>query len=449
MSDLWWQLVSNGVTPNNAQFPMDKPVWRLMRDQLPVLSASIAALNSSSWSSDGGFPFVMLVEHTDPFPPPFAGGVFRIFTDDSSSFQDIPVDGFTGYSTLSLQCIDSANSWFAPTESLGISLTGANYGIMPSTFSLQISASDAPAGPFFVAITQTGSLTVAFTTIQFNYGTTTGSISRIGIVVNAQSGSPQLSLEPVNVDPTVKFPGDIWFRGGNGAGDPNFMFADADTTGSTYIARIMASRDGESSGSLIARFGTSDAPSSSILGVNTIVTDNWLITVNSALMTGGGWQNVTWGGGIYMPDSGTVAVWSRAGQSHNFLIPSGTLIVKNSFIIQSGSFTVLSGSMTLNSGSLVLTSGNLVVQDTSGTIFLSGSKTQLSLSGSGAQILLRGTPVIAIMTGSLNSSSLTSPSDGTLYINTGTLPNQISLRTNSQWVDFALTSPLLIDDGFF
>jgi hypothetical protein len=422
-----------------------------MSGSYPVLSASIAALLTSSWAGQGGQPYFTLTELAPGFPnPAVSGACIRVFSADMTTFTDRGTDA-TGFSSMSLDCIDAFQSWFGTNSNIGVNLPGSNYTFIPSNFPSMSFTNDIPQKAIKVGITITSSLNLSITAGTLNYATTATTQSRTGVYISASSGTPPLSMEPSLVEPLQYLPGDVWFRSGTFAGEPNFMFADTDgtTSGSVYVARILAARDGETSQSVITRFGTADRPSSSVLAVNTVITDNWLTTLNSATTLGAGWRNETWGGGMFMPNSGTVSVWSASGSAHNFLIPSGSLTVRNTITIQSGSLVITTGSIQLNSGSIYLTSGSIVLNDPSGSFVLSGSNAQLIISGSGAASLLRGFPIINVMTGSLNSGTLSGIQNGTLYINTSSLPTQISLRVQNSWFDFAVIAPNLVDGGTY
>lgn len=156
--------------------------------------------------------------------------------------------------------------------------------------------------------------------------TTSGSAIRTGGIINAATGSPHLSMEPVATDPNLILPGDMWVRASGSNG--NFYIADKSILdNSVYISRIVSTRVSESLNSTIARFITAEAPVSSTLALNSFVANNWFVTVNTTGSTGTGWRNETWDGGIYMVDASAVVIY---GTSKNLLIPSGNLLFRSS-----------------------------------------------------------------------------------------------------------------------
>jgi len=460
MSQFWWKLVQIAGNASNRNYPFGtQPQWQLMSGStFPASSASISDLYNGEWSgSVSGSPWVGLYEF-DPFVysiPLVSGSAFRLFPSGSGGPFIETTPSSSGFSSASLICIDPFLALFEPEIPLGINSAGSSFGIAPRPFATQSFSNDPfMDGPITVGVESVGSLTGSLTNLSFHYSIVpvTASVSvRRGLVVNASSGSPQLTLEPVDRNPNGPLPGDIWFRTGSvsNQGNPNFFFADTDVSGTIRINRVVATRVNEPSQSVIARFGTTDAPSGSVLAVNTVVVDDWLITVNSSQESGSGWRNATWNGGIHMSDSGTVGVWSPPSQPMNFLVPSGSLIAPSASIT-SGSLIVESGSAIVSSGSITITSGTLTLDGPDSVVELSGSNVVFNISGSGADAFIRGLSVIAVQVGSISASLLTPlPRSGTLYINTGSGAPQIHLRISGSWLPFNLTAPFLVDGGRF
>jgi hypothetical protein len=460
MSQYWWKLVQFTGNASNPNYPFGtQPQWQLMSGStFPASSASIADLYNGEWSgSVSGSPWVGLYE-LDPFtyfPPLESGSLFRLFPSGTGGPFVDTIPDITGFSSASLVCVDAFLALFSPEIELGISKAGNAFAVAPRPFATQSFSNDPfMDGPITVGVESIGGLTGSLVNLNFNYFLVpvTASVSvRRGLVVTGASGSPQLSLEPVDRHPTVPLAGDIWFRTGSVStqGNTNFYFADTDVSGTVRINRVIATRENETSQSDINRFGTSDAPSGSILVVNSLVVDDWLITVNSSQESGSGWQNATWGGGIHMPNSGTVGVWSPSTQSMNFAVPSGSLTAESA-TITSGSLLVMSGSAIVSSGSVTITTGSVILDGPTATIELSGSNSVFNISGSGADAIIRGLSVIAVQVGSLSASLLTPPPrSGTLYINTGSGAPQIHLRISGSWLPFDLTAPSFVDGGRF
>lgn len=459
MSQFWWKLVQFAGNASNRNYPFGtQPQWQLMSGStFPASSASISDLYNGEWSgSVSGSPWVGLYEF-DPFiyaPPLVSGSAFRLFPSGAGGPFVDTVPSITGFSSASLICIDPFLALFAPEISLGVNSAGTSFGVAPRPFATQSFSNDPfMDGPITIAVESFGSLTGSITNLSINYFLAPVSASttlRRGLVVNASSGSPQLTLEPVDRHPTTPLAGDVWFRTGSVStqGNTNFFFADTDVSGTVRINRVVSTRFNEPSQSVIARFGTSDAPSGSVLAINTLVVDDWLITVNSSQESGSGWRNATWNGGVHMPNSGTVGVWS-AGQSMNFLVPSGSITALSASIV-SGSLLVESGSAIVSSGSIIITTGSLILDGPNATINLSGSNSVINISGSAADALIRGLSVVAVQVGGVTASLLTPPPrSGTLYINTGSGAPQIHLRISGSWLPFDVTAPSFVDGGRF
>lgn len=452
MSQLWWRVITPPGNISNPTTPIGTPpVWQLMSGSaIPINSASLATLLSTNWATEGGPPYVTLYDLSPFFDPPTPAGVaLRMFPSGAGGPSvDRPVDVF-GYSSASMRCTDPLLAYFEVESLFGMTQPGDNFGLAPSVFPAQVFTNDPMVGPIAVGTILTGSLNVSLNLITLHYATTDTSgnaATRRGLIIGGISGSPNLALEPVATDPVEVLPGDIWMRSGS-AGGSNLFYGDQTASGSRYTARVLSHREGESFAAVVARFATGDRPSGSVLSVNSIVVDQWLSTVNSSQMSGSGWRNESWGGGIYMPNSGTVAIWSSGTLPMDFLVPSGSMYVAQNLSVDSGSIFVNSGSIVVASGSIIISSGSIDLTDPTGVVAISGS---LEISGSNAQARLRGADIIAVMVSNINSGSLIPvPRPGTLYINTGSIPSQISLRTSGSWLDFSLTAPTLVDGGTY
>lgn len=168
-------------------------------------------------------------------------------------------------------------------------------------------------------------LRIQFTNISFAYAIISSSLNRQGIFVNQSTGSPQLSLEAVRVNPTESWAGDIWYLNtGSYDGENGYRFNDENKSNNAiFTSKPLFSRLGEDSSSVITRYSTVDGPKNMHVAVSSVIGNDWFVTVNSASVNGKGWQNASWGGGIYMPDSNSVAIYGNK----NFLVPSGNVII--------------------------------------------------------------------------------------------------------------------------
>ncbi len=447
MSQLWWQpvqLPDKALTPNYAI--STQPIWQLMSGStFPASAGVVSFLISTSFASEGGVPFFTTFEF-ETESPPTNGGVIRVFSGSIVTDLTPDVNGFTSYSMV---CVDLGNAFFSPTYPFGFNLSGSNYAITAATFSNPAFNVVYQIGPIVVGGIPTASLEAGILSASFDFNYIDSSSytgMRAGLAINAFTGSPQISLQPVTTNPTNIFPGDIWFVSSSIDGNSHLYAGDYSPYTASISSRIVTIRLNETTQSVINRFTSSDAPSSGTLAVNTIVADNWFITANSPTYSGSGIRNDTWGGGFYMPDSGTVAIYG----TKNFLVPSGTTIISRSLFIQSGGLLVNNGTVVINSGTISISTGSLLVNSPSGTFIVSGSSAQLLLTGSNADARLRGVPITAVMINSINSGSISPiPRDGTIYINSGTIPEQISIRINGTWLNFSVVTPTFIDNGTY
>ena len=262
---------------------------------------------------------------------------------------------------------------------------------------------------------------------EFFYAQTSASAARKGVYMQAISGSPHMSLEPRSGSPDFILEGDLWFEESGSTGDGNLFVAERSTAGGVIVIhRVVTSRDDEVSiDQIVSRFTSSDAPTDLRIGANAVVIDNFFVTVNSASLSGTLVRNATWGGGLFMPDVDTVAVF---GTDKDFSVPSGSILVER------GNLTVLSGS----------------AQITSGNIILHGDFSSFNISGSSISASLRGQPIASVLTGSISSESLSPvPIDGTIYVNTGSAAPAVSIRASGTFFDLDVDEPATVDGGFF
>lgn len=260
---------------------------------------------------------------------------------------------------------------------------------------------------------------------EFFYAATSASAQRKGLFMSAISGSPHMALVPRSGSPDFLLEGDVWFEESGSTGDGNFFVAERSTVGGVIVThRIVTSREDEISiEQIVSRFTSSDAPSDLRIGANAIVLDNFYVTINSAGVSGSLVRNDTFGGGLFMSDADTVAVF---GTGKDFLVPSGSVVIER------GSFTILSGSL----------------QVISGNIILRGDSSSFNISGSNISASLQGNPIASILTGSVSSESLSPvPTDGTIYVNTGTL--DVSIRASGTFFELDVDAPDIVDGGFY
>lgn len=256
---------------------------------------------------------------------------------------------------------------------------------------------------------------------------TTASAQRKGLFLSGVSGSPHISLEPRSGSPDFILAGDMWFEESGSSGDGNLFVAEQNLSDSAIVAhRVVTSRVDETTiDQIVLRYSGSnpDAPANLRIGANAVVLDNFYVTVNTAGQSGSLVRNATWNGGVFMSDSDTVAV---SGSGIDFLVPSGAVV------LEQGTFTILSGT----------------VQVFSGNILLHGDSSSFNISGSSISASLLGNPIASVLTGSVNSASLSpAPIDGTIYVNTSSL--DISIRADETFFDLNIDQPDAFDGGFF
>lgn len=262
---------------------------------------------------------------------------------------------------------------------------------------------------------------------KFYFAYTSASSARQGLYLSGVSGSPQLSLEPRSGSPSFLLPGDIWYESASAANGNLFIAEKSLAQGVVVAHRFLVAREDEVTiDQVVARFTSSDVPTDLVVGMNAVVIDNFFVTVNSIAVSGALVRNDTWGGGLFMPNSGTVAI---SGSFMNFLVPSGN--------------------MTVTKGNVVVTSGTVLIS--SGNLFLRGAgaaSTIFSISGSRVTASLQGNPIVSVLTGSILSSSLSPvPLDGTFYVNTAS--KAISVRASGTYFDLSVDAPSLVDGGTY
>lgn len=246
--------------------------------------------------------------------------------------------------------------------------------------------------------------------IELNYGTTTALTgSRWGLMVNrtpssSLSSSAQLSIEP-NIPASMdSYVGDIWFapyQSGSG-----LRFTDLDSFGNKIELRALGGYDNVPLAETIYPI----QPQPRHLLVNGVFADNWFYTLNSYYFSGAGITNYNYGSGIYMFDSGTVAVF---GPNQHFKIPSGSLRVNGNLMIYSASFDHIF-QMVATTASIVLYSGSLSslkfnVQGASSSIFIGGASSSAYLNYRPFSVLM------APQSASVFDSGV-SGSDGTIFV---------------------------------
>jgi len=241
----------------------------------------------------------------------------------------LPGSGVQGYWSASLGSFSSSVSSSAQLSTRYLTIGAPSSSVTLNLGSLVVSWSQSSTEDpglidailFGAAQAQSFGLQVQFSPITFTYAELSSSLNRRGIYANAHSGSPQLSLEPVSGNIYETWPGDIWLLDKNSyIGENGYRFADENKTdNSVYVARPILSRVDETSESVVARYSTTNGPKNINVGISSLVTNGWHITINSGTMSGSGWMNASWSGGIYMPNSGTVAIFGNK----NFEVPGG------------------------------------------------------------------------------------------------------------------------------
>jgi len=180
------------------------------------------------------------------------------------------------------------------------------------------------------------SFTFGIGDIEFHYQFQSGAYERKGFYLSGSSEGPHLSVEPrdfigsrVEGDVYAIHPGQGQFRG--------YKITDYDIFGNLYTGSFVTVYDDDSLSSAIARVATADSPQG-VIAVSKIITDQgYIVSGTTGLI-----RNYQWDGGLFTPNSGTVAIY---GANKDFLIPSGNLEIRGSQEIISGSLNVFTGSI--------------------------------------------------------------------------------------------------------
>lgn len=287
--------------------------------------------------------------------------------------------------------------------------------------------------------------------IEFHYKFDSGSFlteSRTGFVIysasstssadpSAASASPHITIDPLNFDSDNKLPGDIYLVPDGLTIPRGLRLIDLNAFGLPYTGSFITSVRNETIFSATIRATSLDAPTHSIAGWNGVVADRGHITVTSGGI-GPLVRNADWGGGLYMPDSTSVAIY---GPQMMFLVPSGNVGVSSSFQLVSGTLNVLTGSIYLR-GPIV----SLSIEGVSASGLLNGLPwASLTQSRDSVVNTVGGTP--ALFDGVL----LLVPSSSGVPITTTPNLKELHLRISGSWypiVTQSTTFPLL-DGGLY
>lgn len=463
MSALWWQYVTPPGNAYGPDFPFaPTPIYQLMSGTLAADALLVETLVSSSWSAVGGISAAQLVlfDATASMSAPADGAAIKVWNqgyfnnfDDTSSF----APDLNGFTSISLVVNDLDNGWFTPYTNFGTTGTGSYYIGFKSPFTSQSFASSPPA---FVAVRRPGtsSFTGSLVNVFFNYATTDATVPRYGVIINAYTGSPQLSLEPVAAHPTQPIQGDIWFAQNlpsSGTTSGMFYFDLISGSGATAIGRrhkVVTTRpDVLTTQSLVDLYFSANRPSGTYVAVSGLAASEWIISLGpTGSYANTGWYNFTWQGGIWMQDANTVAVF---GSNKNFAVPSGSVSSSLGMFINQGGIRIVSGNLLLNSGSVLLTgsvnvvSGNMLVE--TGSLIISGNTAQFVVSGANATATIRGNNILNVIVSGASSESLSpQPPDGTLFVNTANF--LVSVREGGNW--YLITSgglDTILDGGVY
>jgi len=246
---------------------------------------------------------------------------------------------------------------------------------------------------------------------------------RKGLYITSESSS-HLSIEPLNFKSDLKLPGDIYLLPNNLGIDPGLRLIDVDVTGSAYTGSFMTARISESIETLVSRVTESNA----IFALSGLITDRGYATA----VTGGVGplvRNWDWDGGFYMVSSDDVSVY---GTDKDFLLPSGSLVVRDASDIFSGSLNVESGSIYIR-GPVV----RFEVLGESSSAYLQG-QAFVHLTQSSAPIVNVGTgePFLA---------------DGTMVLvpDSGSTLQEMHVRADGNWYTLVSQSFDVIDAGTY
>lgn len=261
--------------------------------------------------------------------------------------------------------------------------------------------------------------------------------SRRGMLITSLSSqpsetfaeSPHMSFEVADFESALKLPGDLWFASGVLSIAPGLKMIDSAVSGALYTGSFLTARATESRLELAIRFGTADAPINKFLGLRAVVVNEGFITVNSASVSGALVRNDTWGGGFFMPDFGTVAVF---GTNKEFLVPSGN-------------FTSLTG--------LELISGSLNVF--TGSILISGDGVRLEISGQSSSMYINNQLVASVTVSNVRvDQAANTPAlfDGVIFLTPSASTSNLDeafIRSSGSWVKLVSQSFDVLDGGFF
>ena len=463
MSALWWQNVTTAGNAYGLDFPFDPtPIYQLMSGSLAADAILIETLVSSSWSGVGGPEVAQLTlyDATSSFLAPGDGarikvwnqGYFVNFDDTSSLTPDLQ-----GFTSISMVVDDLDNAWFRPYTEFGATNTGSYFIGFKESFVSQSTPSSPPT-LVAVRVPGQGSFTASLVNVIFNYATTDVTTTRYGVIVNAFTGSPQLSLEPVPSHPTQPIQGDIWFAQNlpsSGTTSGLFFFDLISGSGATAIGRrhkvVTTREDLLTTQSLVNLYQSVNRPSGTYVAVTGLAASDWILTIGPTGSYGNaGWLNFTWQGGIWMPDSSSVAVF---GANKNFVVPSGSISSSLGLFINQGGIRIVSGNLLLSSGSLfmtgsaTITSGGLVIE--TGSLVISGNNASFIISGANATARIRGNNILNVIVSGASSESLVpQPPDGTLFVNTSNF--LVSVREAGNW--YLITSgglDTILDGGSY
>jgi len=246
---------------------------------------------------------------------------------------------------------------------------------------------------------------------------------RKGSFITSES-SPHLSIEPLNFQTDLKLPGDIYLVPRGLGLDPGLRIIDVDVTGSTYTGSFMTARLTESIDTLAARVTESQA----IFALSGLITDRGYVTTVSGGV-GPLIRNWDWDGGFYMASSASVSVY---GTDKDFLLPSGSLIIRDASDILSGSLNVESGSIYIR-GPVV----RFEILGESGSAFLQGQPfVHLTQSSSPIVNVTTGEPFVA---------------DGTMILvpDSGSLLQEMHIRADGNWYTLVSQSFDILDGGSY
>lgn len=243
--------------------------------------------------------------------------------------------------------------------------------------------------------------------INFYYGLAATTESREGLMINASSGSPQMSLMPQTESfLSNPIPGDVWF--GLNVTSSRFMFADEMGTTAVHNHQVLGAIQGASISSSESDYTQGRGPSGSVLGVNSSVVDRWYVGVGAQNI---GFKNLAWDGGLHMSDSGTVSVY---GVGKSFIVPRGRVRVSRDMIVLGG-LTQLSG-LLLNTG---FASNAGLLRIMTGSLYISGS------------MIVRGTNALIRM-GESASMFVNGAAASNVFL-TGSTPNLPSQSFDGSW----------------